>query len=138
MKRLAVLFFIFSSFVFGAEPNSELRVYLDGLLKEAKSIDTNFVGFSVSRGEEIFSSKHKGKNGELISCTSCHNSDLTQRGRNISTNKVIEPLAPSVNPTRLTDVADVRKWLRRNFKDVYLKEGSAQQKGDVLVYILSK
>lgn len=138
MKRITIILLLISSYVFGAQPNSELSTYLDGLLQEAKSSDANFVGFSVKRGEEIFTSKHIGKKGEMISCTSCHNSDLTKMGKNISTNKSIEPLAPSINPQRLTNVNDVRKWLRRNFKDVYLQEGSAQQKGDVLVYILSK
>ena len=48
------------------------------------------------------------------------------------------PLAPSVNKARLSDVKEVKKWLKRNFKDVFLREGTAEQKGDVLYYIMSK
>jgi len=51
---------------------------------------------------------------------------------------VIEPLSPTTNPQRLTDVKEVTKWLRRNFKDVYNREGTATEKGDVLTYILNK
>jgi len=38
----------------------------------------------------------------------------------------------------LTSVKEVEKWLRRNFNDVYNREGTAQEKGDVLLYIMSK
>ena len=34
--------------------------------------------------------------------------------------------------------SEVKKWLKRNFKDVFLREGTAEQKGDVLYYIMSK
>lgn len=52
--------------------------------------------------------------------------------------KKIEPLSTKANPSRLTDVKKVQKWLKRNFNDVYNRVGTAQEKGDVLVYILSK
>ena len=45
------------------------------------------------------------------SCVTCHGRDLTQPGRHALTNKVIEPMAPLVNPQRLTDQAKVEKWL---------------------------
>jgi len=35
-------------------------------------------------------------------------------------------------------VKNVKKWLRRNFNDVYTKQGTALQKGDVLYFINSK
>lgn len=51
---------------------------------------------------------------------------------------MIEPLSPKANPTRLSETKTIEKWLRRNFNDVYIREGTAQEKGDVLTYILSK
>jgi N-dimethylarginine dimethylaminohydrolase len=57
---------------------------------------------------------------------------------NKHTNKVIEPLSPTTNPERLTEVKQVKKWLRRNFRDVYNREGTATEKGDVLTYIINK
>ncbi|MCW1360902.1 DUF1924 domain-containing protein [Campylobacter jejuni] len=74
----------------------------------------------------------------MISCQSCHNADLTKEATNIFTNKTIAPLAPSVNKNRLSDVKEVKKWLKRNFKDVYLREGSAIEKGDVLYYLIKQ
>jgi len=118
--------------------NAEMQNYIDQLKAEAKNIDPNFTDFDSKRGEEIFTSKHIGKKGQEISCTSCHNPDLRQEGKNVFTNKSIKPLSPTVNKERLTSVKEVQKWLRRNFKDVYLEEGDAIQKGDVLYYINTK
>ncbi|MCK9336250.1 MAG: DUF1924 domain-containing protein [Arcobacteraceae bacterium] len=112
--------------------------YLANLSKEVKSKNSNFEGFDAKRGEVIFTSTHKGKKGEMISCVSCHNNDLTQSGKNSFTGKVIEPLSPKANPARLTEAKTIDKWLRRNFNDVYNREGTAQEQGDVLTYILSK
>lgn len=133
MKKL-LLIFIFATFCF----SNELNTYLNSLKQEAKTKNSNFKEFSVKRGEEIFTSKHIGKKGKEIACTSCHGIDLTKKNENYFTAKEIEPLSKKVNPTRLTDVKKVKKWLRRNFKDVYNRVGIAQEKGDVLVYILSK
>ncbi len=134
--------FIFMSLVplsiFANGFNVPMQDYIDQLKVEAKNIDPNFNDFDSKRGEKVFTSKHIGKKGQEISCTSCHNIDLTQDGKNFFTNKSIKPLSPTVNQERLTSVKEVEKWLRRNFKDVYLKEGNAIQKGDVLYYINTK
>ena len=71
-------------------------------------------------------------------CVSSHGNNLSQKAQNIFTGKDINPLAPSVNKARLSDAKEVKKWLKRNFKDVFLREGTAEQKGDVLYYIMSK
>lgn len=118
--------------------NPEMSNYITKLKGEAKKSDSSFVDFDASRGETIFTTKHKGNKGEMISCTSCHHSDLKTTGKNIFTNKLIDPLSPKANSQRLTSVKDVEKWLRRNFNDVYTREGTAKEKGDVLYYINSK
>ncbi|MDY0195474.1 MAG: DUF1924 domain-containing protein [Sulfurovaceae bacterium] len=115
-----------------------MQNYISTLKSEAKQANSSFVDFDAKRGEQIFTSKHIGKKGDSISCTSCHGSNLTKNGQNATTNKIIKPLAPSVNKSRLTDTKEVQKWLRRNFKDVYNREGTALEKGDVLYYIQSK
>ena len=115
-----------------------MQGYIATLKSEAKQANSSFVDFNAKRGEQIFTSKHIGKNGNSISCASCHGSNLTKNGQNEATNKIIKPLAPSVNKNRLTDTKEVQKWLRRNFKDVYKREGTALEKGDVLYYIQSK
>jgi hypothetical protein len=116
----------------------EVDKYIKGLNVEVLKNEPTFKGFDVKRGELIFTSKHIGKRGKEISCTSCHGNILTNKGENFFTGKIIEPLSPTANAKRLTSVKDVKKWLRRNFKDVYNREGTAQEKGDVLTYIMSK
>lgn len=88
---------------------------------------------SVERGKMFFSSKH----GNDLSCASCHGTPPTAQGKHASTGKLIEPLAPAINPTRFTDTAKVNKWFTRNCKDVLSRECSASEKADVLAYLTS-
>lgn len=69
------------------------------------------------------------------SCTTCHGDDLRQSGKHARTGKPIEPMAPSVNPVRLTDEAKMAKWLLRNCKWTLGRECSAQEKGDLLSWL---
>ncbi len=121
-----------------ADFNAEMQSYIEELKNEAKAENADFSDFDAQRGAMIFSTKHRGKNDTLISCQSCHSEDLKASSVNVFTNKTLEPLAPSVNPKRLSDVKEVKKWLKRNFKDVFLREGSAQEKGDVLYYLIAQ
>lgn len=112
--------------------------YLSSLKQEVLKTEPNFKTFDAKRGEEIFKSKHIGKKGKEISCESCHTTNLANSGENIFTGKTIEPLSPKANPKRLTDISEIEKWLKRNFNDVYNKEGTPMEKGDVISYIMSK
>ncbi len=112
--------------------------YLSSLKQEVLKTEPNFKTFDAKRGEEIFKSKHIGKKGKEISCESCHTTNLANNGENIFTGKTIEPLSPKANPKRLTDISEIEKWLKRNFNDVYNKEGTPMEKGDVITYIMSK
>ena len=112
--------------------------YLNTLKQEVQKSNPNFKQFDIKRGEVIFTSEHIGKKGKAISCVSCHGNDFTKSHQNFFTGKVIEPLSPKANPQRLSEIKTIEKWLRRNFNDVYNREGTAQEKGDVLTYILSK
>lgn len=123
---------------FGFELNAEMKAYIDELKKEAKEQNPSFVDFSAKNGEILFKTENIGRENKKLSCVSCHGSDLRQKAQNIFTGKDIDPLAPSVNKARLSDAKEVKKWLKRNFKDVFLCEGTAEQKGDVLYYIMSK
>jgi len=138
MKRVLLSLSIISTLSFAYELNPQIQKYMQGLKKQAQNQNQDFSDFSYARGEEIFTSKHIGKKKKPIACTSCHTTDLTQNGENTSTGKLIEPLSPSANSKRFTKVKDVKKWLRRNFRDVYKREGTAQEKGDVITYIINK
>lgn len=85
------------------------------------------------RGKVFFNSTH----GKEWSCSSCHGNPPISSGKHASTNKVIDPLAPSANPDALTDSARADKWFRRNCNDVLGRECLAQEKADVLSYLIS-
>lgn len=112
--------------------------YLNSLKQEVLKENPNFTKFDATRGEEIFTSKHIGKKGKEISCTTCHTSNLNNRGENTFTGKIIEPLSPKANPKRFTQTREIEKWMKRNFNDVYNREGTALEKGDVTTYIINK
>jgi len=72
-----------------------------------------------------------------VSCTSCHTDNPAAAGKHRKTGKAIQPLAPAANPERLTDLAKVEKWFKRNCSDVLEGECTALEKGDVIAYLLS-
>lgn len=131
----AIIFFILlASFSF----SSTVDEFLESLKTEILKENPNFSGFNEKRGKEIFLSKHIGKKGELISCASCHGTNLYQENQNYFTGKQIDALSPKANPKRFTDKKEIEKWLKRNFNDVYNREGTALEKGDVITYIINK
>ncbi|MEH6559764.1 MAG: DUF1924 domain-containing protein [Oceanicoccus sp.] len=69
------------------------------------------------------------------SCTTCHTDSLYGKGRHQKTGKIIEPMAPSVNPERLSDKRKVKKWLLRNCKWTLGRECTAREKGEVLLWL---
>ena len=88
---------------------------------------------SAQRGQVFFSTEA----GRQLSCASCHNVSPVTPGRHASTGKPIEPLAPIAHAPRLTQASKVDKWFARNCKDVLARECTAQEKADVLAYLLS-
>ncbi|AXK48019.1 hypothetical protein CRU87_07595 [Aliarcobacter trophiarum LMG 25534] len=118
--------------------SSVIDDFLSSLKQEAIKENPSFKEFDYKRGEELFLSKHIGKKGELISCASCHGTDLNKSNQNYFTGKTIDALSPKANQKRFTDKADIEKWLKRNFNDVYNREGTAIEKGDVVTYIINK
>ena len=138
MKKLLFASLIVASITQAYELNTQMQEYMNTLKSEAKKQNPNFKEFSYERGEKIFTSEHIGKKGKLISCVTCHTNDLSAKGINKHKANVIDPLSPSANSERFSDVKNVKKWLRRNFKDVYKRAGSAQEKGDVVTYIIHK
>ena len=129
---------IITALVFNLGFSAVVDDYLNSLKKEVLKENPNFKEFDVKRGEEIFTSKHIGKKSKEISCTTCHTSNLNNSGENTFTGKTIEPLSPKANPNRFTDIKEVEKWMKRNFNDVYNREGTALEKGDVTTYIINK
>jgi hypothetical protein len=95
--------------------------------------------FSPARGETLWQREHAARNdAKPRSCTSCHGRDLSRTGRHVRTGKPVKPMAPSANPTRLTDQRKIRKWFRRNCKWTLGRECSPQEKGDLLNYLIKQ
>jgi hypothetical protein len=88
---------------------------------------------NAAKGEAFFKASH----GQEWQCTSCHGKSPMAGGRHASTDKAIEPLAPTANAKRFTDSAKVEKWFRRNCKDVLARECTASEKADVLAWLIS-
>ena len=100
---------------------------------EARAESPDFKGFSAERGRQLFANKH----GQEWSCSSCHTDNPAQSGKHAKTDKPIEPMAPAANPERFTDAKKVKKWFKRNCRDVLDRVCTAQEKGDFITYLLT-
>jgi hypothetical protein len=100
---------------------------------EAQQSAPGFSGFSAARGATFFGATHGGD----WSCASCHGADPRAAGERGVTGKRIEPLAPVANPERFTRPDKVEKWFKRNCNDVLRRACTAQEKGDVLAWLMS-
>ena len=122
-KLLLVLWVItFFNVALAATPQKLLTGY------EAKSGKA-----SSSRGEQFFNAKH----GKEWSCATCDETPPNHDTKHIVTGKVIKALSPLSNPARFNDLAKVEKWFKRNCNDVLARECSAQEKADVLSWLIT-
>ncbi len=90
---------------------------------------------SPERGKRLFTTNFGQPLG--WSCASCHTEDPTRKGKDDVTGKPIEPLAPAFTPGRFTDRIKVENKLRLNCNDVVGRECTAQEKADLLAWLLS-
>jgi len=88
---------------------------------------------SPANGQTFFTTKH----GKEWSCSSCHDKVPNHETNHIVTNKVIKPMSPNINAARFTDEAKVEKWFRRNCNDVVGRECTAQEKADVISWLIT-
>lgn len=92
--------------------------------------------FNAAAGKALWDKSYPdARGGEPRRCAVCHTSDLRQPGKHAQTGKAIDPMAPSVNPQRLTDIKFVEKWFLRNCKWTLGRECTPQEKGNVLVFL---
>ena len=118
-----------ASAVFAETP----QVILDGYSAQAKTEAADFQGFDAERGKLFFNNTH----GNDWSCASCHTSNPADPGKHVKTDKAIDPLAPSANAERFTEIKKVEKWFKRNCGDVLDRECTSLEKGDVLTYLMA-
>lgn len=130
--RISVSLFVLavaSTAAFAEAPADFLNAYA----QEAKQQNPAYRAPSSQQGQRFFTSLH----GREWSCSSCHTSNPAGAGKHTVTGKHIEPLAPSANAARFTREAKVEKWFKRNCNDVLGRACTAQEKGDVLAYLMS-
>lgn len=106
---------------------------LDGYHTAAKQENAAFKDFSAAAGQKLYTTVGPNQ----LSCSSCHTDSPKATGKHAKTNKVIEPLAPSANPKRFSDAAQVEKWFKRNCNDALARACTTQEKGDFMTYVLS-
>jgi len=107
--------------------------FLAAFEKAARQADPGFKGFSAERGRQFFSQTHDSD----WSCASCHTDNPAAPGKHAKTGKSIQPLAPAGNAERFTTPAKVDKWFKRNCNDVLNRVCTPQEKGDVLIWLMS-
>ena len=112
---------------------AETPVEVLAVFNTEASATPGFQGFSAERGEKFFKTKHNHD----LSCSSCHTDNPAAQGKHAETDKLIKPLAPAANEERFTDMKKVAKWFKRNCNDVLDRECTAQEKGDVITYLLT-
>lgn len=87
--------------------------------------------FSAQKGQAFWESEtSKGR-----SCTTCHTDSVLVKGRHERTGKVIQPMAPSINPKRLTKRKKINKWFLRNCKWTLGRECTDEEKGHILTWL---
>ena len=121
MRYLVVIFLLICT----SASAGVVEDYLETL--EAGAVE---LPFSKERGQTVWYRDVDGRQ-----CTSCHLDSVYAEGRHQKTGKVIEPMAPSVNPERLTDLKKMKKWFLRNCKWTFKRECTDQEKGDVLIWL---
>jgi hypothetical protein len=110
---------------------------VDELLKQYASEGAS--NFSAAAGQEFWDHPVVIKETkETRRCSLCHTNNLSAEGKHAVTGKKIEPMAPSANPKRLTEVAQMEKWFKRNCKWTLGRECTAQEKGNVLAFLRTK
>ncbi len=85
-----------------------------------------------------WNSKSKAAPAEVLSCSSCHKTDLTAVGEHHKTHKEIKPMSTKVNAERFTDEKKIEKWFKRNCMDTRGQECTAQEKADFLAFFLAQ
>jgi mono/diheme cytochrome c family protein len=115
--------------VFAETPSDFLATYA----QQAKQDNPAYQAPSAQQGQRFFTALH----GREWSCASCHTSNPAAGDKHAVTGKLIEPLAPGANAARFTREAKVEKWFKRNCNDVLGRTCSAQEKGDVLAYLMT-
>ena len=156
LKKVVLVFgLVAAGNVYADTPEQILEDYA----AEARAVNSSFTGFSAEHGEAFYKEPHVVKGAGVWSCSSCHlknprysvrahRTDIPCRAchvindwehpdPNTAKKRVIDPFAPSANAMRLTDAHRVETFLRLNCLLLLKRECTAQEKGDVIAWLIS-
>lgn len=108
----------------------------DALLAQYKAAGVTKI--DTAKAKRDWAREVKNEEGEIASCSTCHGTDLTKSGSHEKTKKVIEPMSHKVNAERFTEEKKIEKWFKRNCKETWGRECTAQEKADFLSYLISQ
>ncbi|KPK12248.1 MAG: hypothetical protein AMJ68_02720 [Acidithiobacillales bacterium SG8_45] len=132
MKTLRILTIVFGCLATGlvlADSPAVIQLLNEYALKGANHPDAEkgkLLWFEKFEGDDRFPER---------SCASCHTRDLSKAGSHVKTRKSIEPMAPSINPERLSSAREIEKWFKRNCKWTLGRECTASEKANLLEFI---
>ena len=129
MKRLMISMLTAATFTFGLLGSSAGYAAAADQLQALQAAGAG--PFSAAAGEALWLRDNGGR-----SCAGCHGSDPARPGKHQKTGKPISPMALHANPERFSDAARTEKWFRRNCRWTLGRECSAQEKGDVLTWLI--
>ena len=109
-------------------------IYHTQAIKENKE----FAGPSVEEGKAFYNNKLKTANGKEVACASCHTANPADKGKNIATGKVIQPLSPVVNTKRFSDFDKVEAKFSQHCVDILGTDWTAAQKANYITYVLTE
>jgi len=135
------------------------QTLLEHYAGEARTSDPAFAGFSAERGQAFYLKKHALMGVGAVSCASCHRKnpreqirahrvDILCRACHVINDaehpepkeakvRYIEPFAPHAHPERFSHFAHVEKFFKLNCTMVLKRECTAQEKGDLIAWLLS-
>ena len=131
MKHLYALIFLS---LFAVAPTAQATPATDTLLSKYKAVSKT----DAAKAKSDWTRETKGEDGEAMSCSTCHGTDFAKAGKHHKTHKVIEPMSPRVTAERFTDEKKIEKWFKRNCKDAWSRECTAQEKADFLTFFLTQ
>lgn len=152
-RSVALLLLLFALSARADSPQQLLERYA----AQARAEDATFGGFSVERGRAFYFAVHTHTDGSEYACATCHHEDprreqfahqdkipcrachfpaesFTERHK---IRRQLLPLAPVTNPARFNDANRAETWFERNCQFVLNRTCTAQEKGDLITWLLS-
>lgn len=133
MKRLFSLMILSTCVI---APIAQATPASDALLAKYKSEGAGKADPAKAKAD--WTKEAVGEDGQKMSCSTCHGTDFSKAGKHHKTSKVIEPMSHRVNAERYTDEKKIEKWFKRNCKDAWGRECTAQEKADFLTYLIAQ